>query len=204
MRTLVAIPMKDARDSKTRLANALSDAERERLARSLFVRSQSFFATYFPHFSRLVVTPSEQMGQLASEAGAQVLKEAAATGLNQAAGAAFHWARRNGFDRLLIVPADIPVWLQHEVHALLQHGDSVDVAIARAHDGGTNGLLIHLARVAQFEFRYGSGSAQEHAQFCREAGMRSVVCHLPFIGRDIDTADDCLVMGESQCTRSRP
>ncbi len=200
MRTVVAVPMKDARDSKTRLSNALSSAERERLAHTLFARSQTFFANHFAHFSRLVVTPSEQIGQIASDAGACVLKEASAMGLNQAACAAFQWAQRSGFERLLIVPADIPVWLQHEVQSLLQQGDSVDVAIARAHDGGTNGLLIHLPKVPCFEFRYGPDSARQHEQFCREAGVRSVVCNLPFISRDIDTAEDCLVMSSQRIT----
>ncbi len=197
MKTVVAVPMKDASESKSRLADFLTCAQREKLALGLFARSQEFFSCHFPEFTRLVVTPSSNIAQIAAASGSQVLKEDAATGLNQAAAAAFHWAQGQGYERLLLVPADIPVWLLHEVQLLLVRGASSSVAIAGAHDGGTNALLIDLTKVRYFEFGYGVGSAKRHEQWCKVAGVSSIACSLPFISHDIDTVDDCLVFSQS-------
>jgi 2-phospho-L-lactate guanylyltransferase len=195
MKTLVAMPMKDLREAKTRLAAALSAAERAQLARDLFHRSQEFFARQFPEFTRLVVTPSEEIARLACAGGAWVLKEGGAGGLNCAADSAFGWARDAGFDRLLLVPGDIPVWLVGEVAALLEEGRRASIAIARAHDGGTNALLIDLRRVSEFAFRYGVDSAARHRQWCRSRGVSHAVAHLPFLSRDVDTEEDYLLLG---------
>ncbi len=203
MKTIVAVPMKDASESKSRLADFFTCEQRKRLALSLFSRSQEFFASHFPEFTRLIVTPSSSIAQIAAHAGSLVLKEDTATGLNQAASAAFRWAQRAGYERLLVVPADIPVWLLHEVQSLLQQGALADVALAGAHDGGTNALLIDLLRVPHFEFRYGVDSAKRHEQWCRASGVSFVSCSLPFISRDIDTADDCLVFSRSLKTTSQ-
>lgn len=199
MKTVVAMTMKDASEAKTRLAVALSPPSRMRLALSLFTSSHEFFEKHLPAFTRLVVTPSNKIAQLAAAAGAEVLKEDSAAGLNVAAARASHWAHRAGFDRLLLVPADIPVWLRGEVDMLLQHGNCATVTIARAHDGGTNALLIDLRRVKHFEFQYGIDSAKRHQQWCRAAGISCTIANLPFISRDVDTPEDYLLL-----SRSRP
>lgn len=204
MKTLVAVPMKDPHDAKTRLAAALPPAARVRLALHLFHRSQDFFARHFPAFDRLVVTPSAEVARHAEGCGAQVLKETAASGLDAAAGAALRWARAAGYERLLLVPADIPVWLAGEVESLLQAGGATDVVIARAHDGGTNALLVDLRRVPHFEFRYGPDSARRHEQACLAAALRCVVAQLPFLGRDLDTADDCRLLPSADLFTLQP
>lgn len=196
MKTVVAIPMKDPAASKTRLADALTAAQREKMALALFRRAQSFFSTQFPDFEQLVVTPSPRIATEASASSAVALVEERARGLSQAAQSAFSWAKKRGFDRLLIVPADIPVWLRSEVDALLDEGRKHDVVIARAHDGGTNGLLIDLVHVDQFEFCYGPESARRHADKASTAALSSITRQWSFLSHDIDTVDDCLVLSQ--------
>ncbi|MES2999638.1 MAG: 2-phospho-L-lactate guanylyltransferase [Pseudomonadota bacterium] len=196
MKTVVAIPMKDAAESKTRLAGAMSAVQRERMALALFRRAQTFFAVQFPGFERLVVTPSPRIAAMATDAGAVSLMEQGPCGLNHAAGCAFRWAREHGFDRLLVVPADIPVWLRAEVDELLEHGRTHPLVIARAHDGGTNALLIDLTQAVHFDFRYGPDSASRHGQAAADAALCSTTRTWPFLSHDIDTVDDCLVLAQ--------
>ncbi|RXG97231.1 2-phospho-L-lactate guanylyltransferase [Bradyrhizobium vignae] len=194
MRTVVAIPMKDPAESKTRLADALTAAQREKMVLALFRRVQSFFGTQFPDFERLVVTPSPRVASEATACSAVALVEESTRGLNNAAQSAFSWAKKRGFDRLLIVPADIPIWLRSEVDELIGDGQHFDVVVARAHDGGTNALLINLVRTDRFEFCYGVHSARRHAEAASAASLSSIARQWPFLGHDIDTVDDCLVL----------
>jgi 2-phospho-L-lactate/phosphoenolpyruvate guanylyltransferase len=196
MRTIVVVPMKDAAMSKTRLADVMPAADRERMSLALFERAQEFFRVQFPHFSRLVVTPSSSIAALAKIAGAAVLMEDGAQGLNSAALSSFDWACRAGFDRLLIVPADIPVWLRAEVDELLEEGTRYPVVIARAHDGGTNALLFDLACVNRFDFRYGPDSACRHSESANAVGVRARTRTWHFLSHDIDTVADCLILSQ--------
>lgn len=197
MKTLVGVPMKSLPHSKTRLAEGMRPDQRAQLALNLFQRTQSFFATEFPSFERLVITPSREIGMSASVLGARVLVEPACLGLNAAAAGSLSWAQRHGFQRLLIVPADIPVWRRQEVRALLAEADTNDVVIARAHDGGTNALVFNLARVKHFDFRYGEASASRHEEVCRRAHLTYRVCRLPSICHDVDTVDDYFMLSPS-------
>ncbi|MGY3573069.1 2-phospho-L-lactate guanylyltransferase [Bradyrhizobium sp. USDA 4504] len=194
MKTVVAMPMKDPAESKTRLAGALTAGQREQMALALFRRAQTFFATQFPAFERLVVTPSPRIANESTASSAVTLMENETRGLNRAAQTAFMWAKTRGGDRLLVVPADIPIWLRSEMDELLEEGRKHDVAIARAHDGGTNALLINLRRVNGIEFCYGPDSAKRHADAASAAGVSSITRQWPFLGHDIDTAGDCLVL----------
>jgi 2-phospho-L-lactate guanylyltransferase len=196
MRTVVVVPMKDAAVSKTRLAAAMPAAERERMSLALFRRAQDFFTVQYPEFERLVVTSSPRIAALANDWGASVLMEAGVPGLNAAVLSSFDWARQAGYERFLAVPADIPVWLRAEVDELLQEGTRHPVVIARAHDGGTNALLIDLSRADRFEFRYGLDSARRHAESARARALRVTIRTWPFLGHDIDTVDDCLIFSQ--------
>jgi 2-phospho-L-lactate guanylyltransferase len=200
MSTAVVIPMKDAAQSKTRLALAMTPAQRRRMSLALFRRALDFFAVQFPEFDRLVVTSSPRIAGMARDCGAASLMEQGSSGLNRAVSAAFQWARRAGYVRLLVVPADIPVWLRSEVAELFEAGESHAVVIARAHDGGTNGLLINLIQAGGFEFRYGKNSAQRHAESAEAVALDAVTRTWPFLSRDIDTADDCLLLSQALAT----
>lgn len=195
MKTLVAVPMKDPGDSKSRLATVLDCEQRYQLAVDLFCSTDRFFKLHFPDFDRLVVTASAHISELAESSGAHVLKEPASSGLNAAAEEAILWARGRGYDRFLFVPADIAEWRATEILELLHEGSSSEVVVARAHDAGTNALLIDLRRVHQFEFRFGIDSANRHAMYCAERGISSVVRNWPLLARDIDTVEDLAMAG---------
>ncbi|WP_207005479.1 2-phospho-L-lactate guanylyltransferase [Trinickia mobilis] len=192
MKTLVAIPMKDPLRAKTRLASVFETPERSRLAMALFERTLAFFHHACADFDVVVVTASETIARCAREGGAIVLREAGERGLNAAAARAAAYAGARSYGRLIIVPADIPIWLREEVEHVLTLSLRVNVALAEAHDGGTNMLIMTPPR--PFEFSYGTGSADLHEAAAHTHGLSVARCRLPFIGHDIDTPDDCLAL----------
>lgn len=194
MKTLVAIPMKDLAQAKSRLSPVLDASQRERLVLGLFDRTLAFFRSAFPQFDVTIVTASVQLAARAQAAGALVLRETAATGLNAAASSAARWAIAHDYQRLLIVPADIPVLLREEVAQMLALTETCQVAIAEARDGGTNMLLMSPPR--DMPFQYGLGSARRHEAVARANGLRAKRRYLPFLGHDLDTPGDCLVLSQ--------
>ena len=197
MKTVIAIPMKDPSDAKSRLAPFLSPSQRSHLALALFDRAMDFFGASLSDAERVVVTSSPSIAARARAAGAMVMSEGHVQGLNQAATTALRWAGAKEFDRLIVVPADIPVWLVQEIEVLLVSAVRHDVVIAAAHDGGTNALVLNLSRVQEFEFSYGVQSALKHESVCAARGLKHETRRLPFLGHDIDTIDDCLVLSQS-------
>ena len=195
MKTLVAIPVKDLGQAKSRLSPVLDASQRARLVLGLFDRTLHFFRSAFPEFDMTIVTASVQLAARAQAAGAQVLRENAATGLNAAVSSAAQWAIAHDYQRLMIVPADIPVLLREEVEQMVALTETYQVAIAEARDGGTNMLLMSPPR--DIPFQYGLGSARRHETVARANGLSAKRRYLPFLGHDLDTPADCLVLSQN-------
>jgi len=195
-RCLLVIPLKPFALAKSRLAGALNPNEREQLARALFLRSEQFFASAFAAMPRLVVTAEPEIAELCSP-GTQILREAQPQGLNQAAERARDFAQIQGFSQMLIASADIALWRRSEVAALLQAGKTHDLAIARAHDGGSNALLLRLPADG-FVFAYGEHSARAHQQSAQQARLSCSVLDLPLLSRDLDLPSDLLLWQAKQ------
>jgi len=190
-RCLLVIPLKPFALAKSRLAEALSPREREQLARALFLRSEQFFASAFAAMPRLVVTAELEIAERCSPS-TQILREAQPQGLNPAAERARNFAQIQGFSQMLIASADIALWRRSEVDALLQAGKTHDLAIARAHDGGSNALLLRLP-ASGFAFAYGTHSAKAHQQSAQQAELSCTVLDLPLLSRDLDLPSDLLL-----------
>lgn len=189
MKTLIAVPMKAYADAKTRLSGELDSRGRQRLAKVLFEYGQAFFSENYPRLDRLVVTPSSEVARAARRAGASALREPVGTvGLNAAVAMALSHARLRRYDRLIVLPADLAILKTDEFDALLALADRYDLVMARAHDGGTNALLLKLPNA--FTFCYGADSARRHLHQALELGMSAVAASLPFIGLDVDSPGD--------------
>lgn len=188
---LVALPMKAFDQAKSRLSPVLAPVQRQRLSRALLLRTLAFFGHGFPGVDRLVVTPSQEVRAAALASGAAVALEPAPQGLDAAAQRAIEYATAHGYRQLLLIPGDIPVWLRSEVQTLLEWGGRREVVIARARDGGTNALLLRLP--TPLRCAYGEDSAHRHERLARGAGLSVAVCQPPFMARDIDRPQDCLL-----------
>ncbi|MDP4021995.1 2-phospho-L-lactate guanylyltransferase [Methylobacterium sp. NEAU 140] len=194
-RILFAMPMKDVRLAKTRLAPILDDDRRERVAYHMFEDSQRFFADRFPSVDRLVVTPSERIAGAARALGAWALVEPTTAGLNAAARRARLWATERRYDGIVIIPCDIAFWVAEEIEELVESGNENDVVVAPSIDGGTNALSLRLP--STLPFRYGPQSADRHLAEARARGLTTAQCHLAFLSHDLDTPEDLAAFGRT-------
>ncbi|MFB9887396.1 2-phospho-L-lactate guanylyltransferase [Balneatrix alpica] len=187
MQTLIVIPMKDPSQAKQRLEGYLSADERAELALTLFEQTLAFLGCHLPQYPVLVVTASTSISERAQRYGAQVLQQSGNHGLNQAAASAAQWAKEQGYQAQLLLPADIAQLDKDELQHLLSQA-GCQVVLAPAHDLGTNALLTSPPDVLPFCF--GPGSSLLHRQQAEQRGLRFVQLELPHLAEDLDTPAD--------------
>src|SRR5262245_36315184 len=84
-----------------------------------------------------------------------------------------------------VISADLPLIRADDVEELIAATPKRGIAIARAVDGGTNGVAMRPPGIARTHFGE-PGSADVHASL----GVPHVVVDLPGLAFDVDTPDD--------------
>jgi 2-phospho-L-lactate guanylyltransferase len=181
------IPVRIGRTAKRRLAHVLGPDERVRLVRTLFEHVAS--VTSDAGLRVVALTP----GNLDPMDGIEVWQDEG-SGLNRAVDAA---VRRIGAP-VLVVHADLPLLGTDDIDQVL--ASHADVVIARAHDGGTNGLLLRRLMTPAF----GPSSASVHARRARSAGLRVHVVDLPGFALDVDDEVGLSACGAAFFPGTRP
>ncbi|MCP1167525.1 2-phospho-L-lactate guanylyltransferase [Limimaricola litoreus] len=190
---LVAIPMKDPRDAKTRLGLALTPDQRGKLALSLFratvARLREATEGLETRVDLAVVSASPIICDVAETLGLNVIDDGGAPSLSLALEAAADWATAQGYDALCILPGDLadpdPIDLAWLLDHPLEGGTAV---ICPAKDLGTNALMVPLP--CPFAFAYGAKSTIRHRRAAEDAGLTPVMMPLGSLRVDIDTVED--------------
>jgi 2-phospho-L-lactate guanylyltransferase len=126
----LVVPVKSLRDGKSRLAPALSVAERRAFNQWLLVRTLRQ-AALFPGLERtLLVSACEEACACASAQGAQVLKERTLGGLNEALRQAQRWLSELGATRMLAVSGDLPLLRAQDLRQLAGAVSAHTIALA--------------------------------------------------------------------------
>jgi len=116
-------------------------------------------------------------------------------GLNAALDFGRKWALQNGADRLLVMSADLPLLEPADVRELSDRRAPVVIAPDRFATG-TNGIMLGDPRrtardaAAEFSFRFGAGSFQDHLAEASRIGVMADTASAPGTGFDLDTAED--------------
>ncbi|MEX2539915.1 MAG: 2-phospho-L-lactate guanylyltransferase, partial [Actinomycetota bacterium] len=168
MNPTALVPVRLAPTAKRRLAHVLSPDQRIALVRRTFEHVVDVLQR--AGCSVVALTPEP----LDVPQGVEVWTDEG-PGLNRAVALA---AQRLG-PPLLVAHADLP-WLETtDVERLIDAEG--DVIIARAHDGGTTGLLLRRL----IDPAYGPGSALRHSRSARSAGLTALVVDIPGFARDV-------------------
>jgi 2-phospho-L-lactate guanylyltransferase len=175
----VLVPVKDFRQAKVRLAEALAPAARAALARRMATKVLAA-ALELPVF---VVCDDDEVAAFATEHGAQVLWRPG-LGLNGAVADGVAALGGAGYDRVLVAHADLP--LAVDIAWLARLGGLT--LVPDRHDDGTN--VVCLPSAIGFEFAYGPGSFRRHAAEGRRLGLAVRVVREPSLGWDVDVPDD--------------
>jgi 2-phospho-L-lactate guanylyltransferase len=131
-----------------------------------------------------VVTSDEEGAAAAVEAGADVVVDpgggqgpAVESGL---AGVAF--------GGILVVNADVPCVVPHDLRSLLAAAPAGCLGLVEALDGTTNALSLPSAEA--FAPLYGPGSADRFRAHAASLGLEAVSVALPNLAEDVDTMED--------------
>lgn len=192
-RIVAIVPVGAIEGAKSRLGAVLDAEERRDLALRLADGTIGAAVATPGIDETLVVTPDDEVRELALRAGARPLRQRSG-GLNDGLRQARDEAIAAGATAVLVLPIDIPGVTPErlaEVVALAEGEDGSLVAIVPdRHGRGTNALL--LAPPGVIEFCFGGDSKHAHMGAARAAGARVEVLDGP-LTLDIDTPEDLLI-----------
>lgn len=193
-RLVVVVPVGTLDGAKSRLGGSLDAEERRDLAIRLLTRTiEAAIAT--PDVAEvLVVTPDDQVRELAAGAGGRPIRQRS-QGLNAGLREARDEAVAGGADAIAILPMDLPMVTPAAIAAALAPLADPDrplvVIVPDRHGRGTNFLVV--APPEAIEFGFGGDSHAAHVACARDAGARLVELGGP-LSLDLDTPDDLLLV----------
>jgi 2-phospho-L-lactate/phosphoenolpyruvate guanylyltransferase len=176
---VVVVPVKAFSKAKMRLAGVLSPQERAGLARKM---AEHVLSASKP-LPVVVVCDDVEVEEWAEGLGARPLPEPG-RGLNGAVKAAFDQLGKEGYERLVVAHADLP--LASEL-AWLADVEGIALVPDRR-DEGTN--VISLPAGCGFSFSYGPGSFLRHQEEARRTGLMWQVIRDPRLAWDVDFPAD--------------
>src|SRR5579884_2374507 len=131
-----------------------------------------------------VVTPHEEGADVAREFGAEVVADPGG-GQGAAVQAGLEGVEPAG---ILVVNADVPCVVPHDLRSLLAATPAGAIALVEALDGTTNALSLPAAEA--FAPLYGRDSADRFRRHGESLGLEVVSVALPNVADDVDTMDD--------------
>jgi 2-phospho-L-lactate/phosphoenolpyruvate guanylyltransferase len=181
----VLIPVKAFGEAKARLADALTPAERIRLARSMATAVVAAAGPLPVH----IVCDDDEVADWARSIGAEVIWTPG-LGLNGAVTDGVAALAALGFRRAIVAHADLPH--ARGFDAVLALAGDIDaptvVIVPDRHQDGTNVICIPTDR--GFSFAYGPGSARRHGHEARRLGLPLEILEDARLGWDVDRPDD--------------
>ncbi len=180
MRAAVLIPIKSFDVAKGRLAGALDLEQRSELAR----RMAGGVIAACHDLPTWVVCDNAAVAELAVSCGANVLWRPA-RGLNPAVTDGLEFLTVEGYDRVVISHADLP--LARDLTWVASAGSGVTIVPDRR-DDGTNVMAVPTG--VGFEFAYGVGSAALHRAEASRLGLDCRVIPNAELGWDVDLPED--------------
>jgi 2-phospho-L-lactate/phosphoenolpyruvate guanylyltransferase len=193
-RVVAVIPVGTLDGAKSRLGGTLDAEERRDLATRLLTRTLEAAGMARGIDEILVVTPDDEVREIATRAGARPLRQRS-QGLNAGLRQARDEVIAAGADAMLVLPIDLPLVSARAIEATLEPLDEptrpLVVLVPDRHGRGTNALL--LAPPDAIEFGFGGDSRRAHAACAQEANARYVELDGP-LSVDVDTPDDLLLI----------
>jgi 2-phospho-L-lactate guanylyltransferase len=190
-RVIAIVPVGSIEGAKSRLGAVLDAEERHDLAVRLAERTIRAAVATTGVDETLVITPDDEVRELALRAGARPLRQRG-RGLNAGLREAREEAVAAGARAVLVLPIDIPrvsSELLEPVVALAEAAPVVGIVPDR-HGRGTNALLLSPPDV--IDFCFGGDSRDAHTEAAAAAGARVQVLEGP-LALDIDTPEDLLL-----------
>lgn len=177
----VLIPLRSLHNGKLRLASAVDDATRAQLIAQMAER-----VVHAAHeLDVLIVHDDDEVAEWAAQRGASAIRPPV-PGLDHAVTFGRDHLREQGYDRIIIAHADLP--LANDLRQVLTaHPVSI---VSDRHGDGTNVLCVDAS--LDFRFAYGPGSFANHVRIARDLGIEPHIVDAPDLAWDVDHPDDLL------------
>ncbi|HXZ99688.1 MAG TPA: 2-phospho-L-lactate guanylyltransferase [Candidatus Binatia bacterium] len=192
-RTWICVLVKEPAAAKTRLAAALSDADRARLAKDCALRVLTAARLTAP---TLAVCGGPEAAWLAARAGVEALVEASPLGQNQAGHQGLEEVAARGGFACLLLSSDLPLVEADDLRSLMERAEAeegpVAVAVPALGREGTN--AIYLRPLGGFVLQFGDRSLPRFAAEAERRGRRFVVHDEPSLALDLDEPEDLVVL----------
>lgn len=201
-RVVAVIPVRGSSSAKTRLAPLFTEDERLALVWAMLRRLIEEIDASGVIEQTVIVTRDEPAvrSHIPEHANLTVLDQGAhVVGLNGGLEFAREWAVANGFEVLLVLPADLPLINADDIRALIQADGAFVFATDRG-DGGTNAIRIDLRspEASTFRFLMGKGSLAHHRHEVSRLGAVPTVVSLPRVAHDLDSPNDWADLASSR------
>jgi len=184
------VPVKPLRRGKSRLSSVLSEDERAALNYSMLNNMLRTLKAVQEVQEVIVVSRDPSALSLAREFGARTVKEEGSPELNQALRRASKVAEAYSAQKLLILPADLPLITPEiicEFLSLSKEPPEIVIAPDRREDG-TNALLINPCGL--IDCSYGLNSFHRHIDKAKKKGAKINIFRNEAIELDLDFPED--------------
>ena len=177
----VLVPLKRLDRAKSRLAAALSPAERAALMRTLL--EGVLDAVRRAGVAKITLVTSEP---IVGPVGVEIWHDR---------GLPWNVALEEAMRELVtdeiatVISADLPLLEPSDVGTLIEATPTLGIAIARADDGGTNAVSMRPPALLRTHFGE-PGSAGVHARSAQARRLEHVIVDLPGLAFDVDTPED--------------
>jgi len=185
MRGILLIPVKGLSNAKQRLAAALDQARRSRLAEAMLRDVMTAAAGVRSRIDVALVTGDHRAHKLAAEFNFQVIEDTRNESETAAIEMATAWCEAQGYDTTIVIPGDIPLARAEELDQVLDAAPREGAVFVPAYDRrGSNCILRRPASIIPLHF--GNDSFLPHCEAMRHTGKPLIVLEMPGIGLDID------------------
>lgn len=190
------IPVKSLQNGKSRLSTYLSLNERKNLNNSLLVNTIKVLSANKNIDLLIVVSQDLETLDIARIMGVNYVFESGSPDLNNALNQAILEAKKYNIDKVIIIPADIPLVTNKEVDEIINlSGEPPEIVIVPdRRKEGTNVLLINPPDCIKLS--YGENSFSKHIGLAKDNKTGCKIYESNCLGLDLDIEDDFNMLNE--------
>jgi 2-phospho-L-lactate/phosphoenolpyruvate guanylyltransferase len=188
LHTTAIVPVKGLSTANGRLNSLLSEAERTRLAESLFLDLIVKLPRSRCIDDVLIVTADPSVARQAGWFGHKVLEQETDEGHAEAAAAGARAAMADGAQRVAMLPVDCPMLDTDELDAHLGRSPRTALIVPDRHGTGTNALMLNPPDL--FLPAFGPDSCARHVSRARATGQSFALEAVESLSIDLDTPED--------------
>ena len=184
------IPIKSLQRSKSRLAGLMTPAERKSLNQKLLIRTIKCLQCIPVIEVVAVISHDSSALHISRDLGARTIQEGRNTDLNNALRKANQALIASGADKMLIIPADLPLILPEDIVGLLARSSSQNEVIISPdlRMYGTNALFLHPIGIIDYDF--GQWSFKKHIEQAERKKIHVEIYNNDRIAFDLDMPED--------------